>query len=246
MDEKNIYNEESQVLTLSDKEQTNYKNQINLYTPKENEIIYKLPPKQTINIELDFKNIDTKISNKEYELLKLNKEYLESKLWYWKIDKDFNFELPPSIFTEKKVIDYKDGFQYQKNSTLQYLDQSIIGKGFSKKILGQIWSKGEFTIESNNPEIPYVWHINECMVKGYEKIKESYANILSISYMLLYTIKYRFISDDNESYCNFSFSSAFYHLYNSLINLVDIFFGIPKYNYLHSINKILRYNKYHI
>jgi len=237
MDEKSIYNEESQILTLSDKEQSNNKNQIKINSPKENDIIYKLPPKQGINIELDFKNIDTKISNKEYELLKLNKEYLESKLWYWKIDKDFNFELPPSIFTEKKVIDYEDGFQYQKNSTLQYLDQSIIGKGFSKKILGQIWSKGEFTIESNNPEIPYVWHINDCMVKGYEKIKESYANILSISYMLLYTIKYRFISDDNESYCNFSFSSAFYHLYNSLINLVDIFFGIPKYNYLHSTSR---------
>jgi hypothetical protein len=114
---------------------------------------------------------------------------------------------------------------------LHYLDQTIIGKVFSKKILGQIWYKGEFTIESNNPEVPYVWHINECMVKGYEKIKESYANILSASYMLLYTIKYRFISDDNESYCNFYFSSAFYHLYNSLINLIDIFFGIPKYNY---------------
>ena len=102
MDEKNIYNEESQVLTLSDKEQTNYKNQINLYTPKENEIIYKLPPKQTINIELYFKNIDTKISNKEYELLKLNKEYLESKLWNWKIDKDFNFELPLQFSPKKK------------------------------------------------------------------------------------------------------------------------------------------------
>ena len=97
--------------------------------------------------------------------------------------------------------------------------------------MSQIWSKGEFTIESNNPEIPYVWHINDCMVKGFDNIKESYANILSVSFMLVYTLKYRFCSGKDDEYCNFTFSSAFYHLYSSIRKLIDLFFGIPKYNY---------------
>jgi hypothetical protein len=80
MDEKSIYNDESQVLTFSDKDESNNKNQIKINIPKENDITYKLPPKQAIDIELDFKNLESKISNKEYELLKLNKEYIESKL----------------------------------------------------------------------------------------------------------------------------------------------------------------------
>ena len=235
MDEK-IYNGESLPLTLTDKTQLNYSEEINFNLPKENDIIYKLPPKQSIDIDLDLKNLANTITDKETEILKINKEYLESKLWYWKIDKKFKFELPPTIFKEKQVIDYDNGLQYS-NSGIQYLEPSIIGKRFSKKILSQIWMKGEFVIESNNPEIPYVWHISDCMVKGYDNIKESYANILSVCFMLLYTLKYRFCSKKNEEYCNFTFSSAFYHLYNSIFNLIDLFFGIPKYGYNREISR---------
>ena len=61
-------------------------------------------------------------------------------------------------------------------------------------------------MESNDPEIPYVWHISDCMVKRFDNIKESYGNILNISFMLIYTLKYRFYSEKNDAYCNFNFS----------------------------------------
>ena len=48
--------------------------------------------------------------------------------------------------------------------------------------------------------------------------------------MLIYTLIYRFCSGKNDPYCNFNFSQAFYHLYSSICNLIDLFFGIPKYN----------------
>ena len=48
--------------------------------------------------------------------------------------------------------------------------------------------------------------------------------------MLIYTLIYRFCSEKNDPYCNFNFSQAFYHLYSSICNLIDLFFGIPKYN----------------
>jgi len=79
-------------------------------------------------------------------------------------------------------------------------------------------------MELNNLEIPYVWYISDCMVKGFDNIKESYGNILSVSFMLIYTLKYRFCSEKNDAYCDFNFSSAFYHLYSSLCNLIDLFF----------------------
>ena len=109
MDEKDLYNGENQPLTLTDKTQVNNSEQININInlSNENNITYKLPPKNPINIELDFKNLDNKITDKENEILNINKEYLESKLWYWKIDNNFKFELPPTIFKEKKVINYE-------------------------------------------------------------------------------------------------------------------------------------------
>ena len=82
MDEKSLYNGESQPLTIENNTQVNDFEQININVniPKEHDIKYKLPPKQSINIEFDFQNLDNEISAKENEILKINKDYLESKL----------------------------------------------------------------------------------------------------------------------------------------------------------------------
>ena len=82
MDEKSLYKRENQPLALTDNTQVNDFEQININVniPKENDIKYKLPPKQPLNIEFDFQNLDNEISAKENEILKINKDYLESKL----------------------------------------------------------------------------------------------------------------------------------------------------------------------
>ena len=231
MKEKSNYDGEQQPLTEIDKTQIMESDKIS-ENVKENipkdELTYKLPKKQNIKFDFDFEDPENEFTDKEKEILKINKDYMESKLWYWKLDNRFKFDLPPTVFKEKKIIDQDEGFQYSK-SGLRYKNPSIIGRGFSCDILNQIWYEGEFYIESNVPNFPYVWHITECMIKGYEKVKDSYANILSIAFMFLYTLKYRFISDSYKEFCVFCFQSAFFHLYNSFIRLIDLLFGIPKY-----------------
>ena len=231
MKEKNNYDGESQPLTEPDKTQIIESGELSDKTSekvKSPGINYKLPPKQQINFNFDLKNKKNKLTEKELEILEINKEYIESKLWYWKLDDYFKFDLPPTIFKEKKVIDIKEGFKYI-NTGIKYANPSIIGKHFSKNILSQIWLNGEFNIQSTIPDFPYIWHITECMIKGYEKVKLSYFSILSAAFMFLYTLKYRFYSENYKEFCGFSFVSVFYHLYNSFLRIIDLFFGIPNY-----------------
>ena len=231
MNEKNNYDVESQPLTEPDKTQIIESGEITdkiLEKEQSPDINYKLPPKQQINFDFDLKNKKNKLTEKELEILNKNKEYMESKLWYWKLDDYFKFDLPPTIFKEKKVIDIKEGFKYI-NPGIKYANPSIIGKHFSKNILGQIWLKGEFNIQSTIPDFPYTWHIIECMIKGYEKVKLSYFSILSCAFMFLYTLKYRFYTENYKEFCGFSIVSAFYHLYDSFLRIIDLFFGTPSY-----------------
>ena len=215
---------EPEIIQVSEPQQIFEKAEENIPAP---DINYKLPPKQKINYDFDI-NEKKKLTDKELEIVDVNRKYLESKLWYWAPDNHFKFDLPPTIFKEKKVIDQNEGYQYH-NSEIKYLNPSMVGKRFPKEILGQIWNKGEFHIESNIPDFPYTWKITECMIKGYENVKNSYANILSASFMFVYTLKFRFYSDKYEEFCFFSFISCFYHFYHTFVLLIDLLFGTPKY-----------------
>lgn len=234
MNEKSNYDIENQPLTEPDKTDLKQSSEIserliNESSSKENNN-YKLPPKMHIKFNLRLKERKNKLNEKDKEILKVNKEYLESKLWFWELDDEFKFDLPPTIFTEKKIIDSNKGLQY-KNQEAVYENPSIIGKRFSCKLLNEIWNKGDFNIQSNIPDFHYTWHITECMIKGYDLVKESYLSILSIAFMFIYTLKYRFCPENYKEFCTFSIKSAFYHFYNSIINFIDLFFGIPSYNY---------------
>ena len=231
MKEKENYEGENQPLTEPDKREIIESAELSqkvLEKISSHKINYKLPSKQKIKFNLDFNNKINNLGEKDIEILNKNKEYLESKLWYWKIDSNFKFNLPHTIFKEKKFLDGSIGFKYT-NKDIQYKDSSIIGKHFSKDILSQIWLKGEFNISSTVPDFPYTWHLTECMIKGYEKLKLSYFNILSASFMFLYSLKYRFYSEDYKDFCSFSIFSSFYHLYIAIIRLIELFFGVPSY-----------------
>ena len=230
MKEKNNYDGEEQPLNEKQKINLDKTTIISMDNRSDNDVEYKLPKKQKLEFDFDFHDSTIKIADKEQNILKINKEYMESKLWYWKLDNRFKFNLPTTAFNEKKIIDGNKGYQH-KNSGQKYKNPSIVGNRFSRQILGEIWINGEFSIESNEPDFPYVWHITECMIKGYEKVKESYFNILSIAFMFLYTLKFRFVSETYYYLCGFSFMSAFYHLYNSIVLIIDLLFGATKYDY---------------
>ena len=107
--------------------------------------------------EEDIKEIE-KLTDEEKDLINRNKNYIESKLWLWEKDKDFEFILPPTIFTEKKIITNEDNLRYN-DERIQYENEGIVGQHFSQEILDQIWQKGEFIINSKDPELTYTWKL---------------------------------------------------------------------------------------
>lgn len=189
-----------------------------------------LPQKEKIKINI---NINKNSNEKEQKLLEINKQFLESKLWTWKKDINFNFSLPPSIFTEKIKIKKDDDINNIRNRErgIQYENPNLIGHHFTPEILSQIWQKGEFTINSIDPDYPYIWELSNYTVKGIQNIKLRYIKNLSKSFYFLYSIYYRFSTYGYDKIFSLSFPSAFHNLYVGFFQLLNQLFGLPRYRY---------------
>ena len=175
-------------------------------------------------------NKTTKITEEEKNLLNINKEYLDSKLWTWKKDENFVFTLPPTIFKEKIVIKEDRNLRYQ-NQGILYQNPNIIGQHFSQEILEQIWQKGEFKINSTEMGLPYTWKLSALTVKGIQNIKYRYRKDMSISFFFLYSFYYRFSTYNYKKLFPLSFPSSIYHLYDTFYKLINLFFGLPLFDY---------------
>ena len=192
-----------------------------------------LPKKVKLNLcddkekEEDIKEIE-KLTDEEKDLINRNKNYIESKLWLWEKDKDFEFILPPTIFTEKKIITNEDNLRYN-DERIQYENEGIVGQHFSQEILDQIWQKGEFIINSKVPELPYTWKLSKLTVKGIQNVKFRYRKDMSISFLFLYSLYYRFSAYNYKKVFPCSFPSSFYHFYLSIYQIINLFFGLPLY-----------------
>ena len=171
-----------------------------------------------------------KLSDEEKHLIKINKDYLESKLWNWKKDENFKFLLPPTIFVEKKMIQSEDNLRYH-DQRIQYENPNIVGSRFTQEILDQIWQKGEFNINSTDPELPYTWKLSKLTVKGIQNVKYRYRKDMSISFLFLYSLYYRFSTYNYKNLFPCSFPSSFYNLYLSFHQIINLFFGLPIYDH---------------
>ena len=171
----------------------------------------------------------SKLNPEEKSLISLNKSYIEKNSFKWKIDKDFKFVLPKSIFSsqkEKQIIDIPTNFQQKSNNT-NYASNISVGKSFNKELLKQIWYDGKFIIESNQEGLPYTWKLSNFTVKGLNNIVLRYFKDMALSFKLFYSIKNRFkIKNYFYSFPN-SFFSCFYHLYMTIRLLINSLVGIP-------------------
>ena len=104
MKEKNNYDGEEQPLNEKQKINLDKTTIISMDNRSDNDVEYKLPKKQKLEFDFDFHDSTIKIADKEQNILKINKEYMESKLWYWKLDNRFKFNLPTTAFNEKKLL----------------------------------------------------------------------------------------------------------------------------------------------
>ena len=129
----------------------------------ENEtLIMNLPPR------IPFKMNEYQKENLKEEDIKLIDniiEYIEAHLFTWKKeDENFIFNLPKTLFPEKTEINYGN---YEKLD-VDYQQNELI---LSSQQISEIWKRGEFTVESKIPGLPYVWKLSEWNSKGDRKYK---------------------------------------------------------------------------
>ena len=173
----------------------------------------------------------SKLNQEEKSLILSNKSYIEKNSFKWKIDKDFKFVFPNSIFssqTKKQIIDIPKNFQQRSNNT-NYASNISAGKSFNKEILEQIWYDGKFQIESSQEGLPYTWKLSNFTVKGFNNIFLRYFKDIALSFKFFYTIKNRFDTSYLSTFSN-SFYCSFYHLYMTIKLLLNSLIGIPMYS----------------
>ena len=128
----------------------------------------------------------SKLNQEEKSLILSNKSYIEKNSFKWKIDKDFKFVFPNSIFssqTKKQIIDIPKNFQQRSNNT-NYASNISAGKSFNKEILEQIWYDGKFQIESSQEGLPYTWKLSNFTVKGFNNIVLRYFKDIALVFII--------------------------------------------------------------
>ena len=191
------------------------------------DIFKHIPAKEQYHFPVKIQAKINKLNEEEKNLIQINKNYIEKHSWKWRINDNFRFRIPSSIFDSKKIIDIPNKFQHKSNIT-EYSSKNISGTKFSPEILKQIWEKGQFEIESKQEGLPYIWKLSNFIIKGIKNVIIRYLKDMSISFFFIYTMKNRF-NIENYKYFSLSFFSSIYHLYLTIFNLLNILLGMPMY-----------------
>ena len=193
------------------------------------EILGPLPEKIPYKFPKESNQKISELNKEEQSLISLNKEYIEKNSFKWKIDKNFKFQLPKSIFSsqeKKQMIDIPQNFQQKSNNT-RYATNVKHGNKFNKEILEQIWYGGKFEIESNQEGLPYTWKLSNLTVKGFNNIVLRYFKDMALAFKFFYTIKNRFKFKNYFGSFPNSFLSCFYHLYMTIRLILNSLVGVP-------------------
>jgi hypothetical protein len=175
---------------------------------------YKLNDGETNKLNLDEEQI---------QLVDHFLNFIESNLFSWKkLPKNFQihefiFNLPKTVFQEKTEISY----QNYGNLEVEYNDDDL---SLTERQLTEIWKKGEFSVESKIPGLPYVWKLSDFTVKGRENINENFIHDMGLFFTILYKLKYRF----KKSYKPFdlSFQRSFLQIFKGIGQILNNLVGI--------------------
>ena len=192
------------------------------------DLINHIPDKQQFNFPQNiYKKID-KLNEEQKKVLETIKNFIEKNSWKWRIDNNFRFNLPPTIFQNERIIDIPNDLRHSSDET-GYRIRTIVGTKFTPYILKSIWETGQFEIESRQQDLPYTWKLSNLIIKGKKNIILRYLKDMAISFYFIYTLKNRF--DTKHYYLEFpnSFSSSIYHVYLTGFNLLNLFVGLPMY-----------------
>jgi hypothetical protein len=159
-------------------------------------------------------------------------DYLENKCFIWDITnvRDFNFPLPNTVFRENNKIEFKT----YEEAEVDYFE-TFESRSLSKEQLDEIWLKGQFTLKSKIPNLPYIWTLSEWLFKGVEKRKDSWCYDMYLVFYHLYYLRNRFRKDKRHPWFSLTYSVIF--LTKGFKDLYALIFGRPQYCYTY-INNI--------
>ena len=187
-----------------------------------------------MKIYMDYQGLENQIqphnlTQEQRELIQHNANYLSKHVWYWnEKDQTYQFNLPKTIFSQKSTITI--GENYSNNKDIKYLNpQDENGGSLRKEHLEQIWQRGEFCVESTEPNFPYKWKLSKLTVGGVQNNIDLLKRCFSCSFNLLYLLRYRFIGNGEYKNKGVFFSSIFYALFNFMSFIFEMFIGVSSY-----------------
>ena len=191
-------------------------------------LLRHIPEKQHFYFNINVQNKIDNLRNEEKKLIEDVKNYIEKYSWKWKIDKNFVFNIPPTVFEFERIIDIPDSLKYKSQQT-EYSSNELIGAKFSSKILEQIWENGKFEVESKRDELPYTWKLTKLIIKGNKNVTLTYLKEMSKSFYFIYTLKNRFETKNYDNIFPITYLSSFYYIYKTGYDLLNLLVGMPMY-----------------
>lgn len=182
-----------------------------------------LPPK--INYEFTNQPILKGILEREIS------NYITNSLFIWDInDTSFDFELPPSIFSEYTYVHFSNYHQDEIIYAEENADRELTTSQFN-----DIFSNGKFKIESNVPGLPYEWYITKWIIKGTSNIYKDFIDAVGLSFYLVYKLKHRFIYTGGWG---FSFQDSIKAIFRAGYETISCLIGLPSFEYKRQDNYV--------
>jgi hypothetical protein len=171
-------------------------------------------------------------NEEEKQILSHITSYLEKKCWFWDItDADkFVFDLPATVFRQGNKIEFKEF----EEAEVEYFE-NFESRNLTKEQRDEIWQKGQFTLKSKIPCLPYIWTISEWLFKGIDKRNANFVYDMYLVFYYLYYLRNRFRKDKRHPFFSVVFSFIF--LKKGVKDLYSMVCGRPFYNYTY-INNI--------
>ena len=121
----------------------------------------------------------------ERKLMNAFKEYLDNNTFIWDISeiKYFKFNLPQTEFFEEKKMNFKN---FEESDAVY--DEMLVSDKLTPVHLQEIWEKGQFSVNSRQKDVPYIWQLSSFLHKGRKNINASFIDDLSLAIEFFYKI----------------------------------------------------------
>ena len=184
----------------------------------------KIPKKKLVIVG---NNQEEPEEESERKLMNAFKEYLDNNTFIWDISdiKDFKFNLPQTEFFEEKKMNFKNF----EESDVVY-DEMLVSDKLTPVHLQEIWEKGQFSVNSRQKDVPYIWQLSKFLHKGRKNINASFIDDISLAIEFFYKLKNR-IHYCKKKHSTFNIAGSMKFFFKAFKDLFGLFLGRVRHDY---------------